>query len=285
MRGASPARADEFLRWFHDAHPGATTRGFADARDGGGRSSYDRLAERVLAGDRGRGDIVDLGCGDGYLLERLRQRGVPAGRLVGIDMSAGELARARARPALAGVRLLHERATAMSAAFAAPGAAAVCSHLGFMVMGEPEAVVAEIARVLAPGGRFATIVGGGPSAEDPVFERFLALLQAACVSAGVRSPRLGHLRQRSDSGLRALFGPHSGFVAEVEIDDFVLALDGSVGALWQRLASAYELALLSDAQRAALRARFEREVARFADGRGVIPCRAAMRQVVCRRRS
>ncbi len=223
---------------------------------------------------------------DDFLLERFRQRGVPAGRLVGVDMSAGELARARARPALAGVRLLHERATAMSSAFGALGAAAaVCSHLGFVVMSEPEAVVAEIARVLAPGGRFATIVGGGPSAEDPVFERFLALLRAACTSAGVRSPRLGHLRQRSDSGLRELFGPHSGFVAEVEIDDFVLALDGSVGALWQRLASAYELALLSDDQRVALRYCFERDVARFADASGVIPCRAAMRQVVCRRRS
>ena len=43
----------------------------------------------------------------------------------------------------------------------------VVSHLGLDVMAPLDAVMAEIRRVLAPGGQVAAIVGGGPAADAP----------------------------------------------------------------------------------------------------------------------
>ena len=120
--------ADGFLRGFHARHPGATSRALSRGRLDDGRSTYDLLADVARPGQR----VLDLGCGDGYLLERLIGRGHAADRLAGIDLSGEELAAARARPALAGVALAEEDAATLSAA---PGAFdAVLSHLAFMLV-------------------------------------------------------------------------------------------------------------------------------------------------------
>src|SRR3970040_1611525 len=102
--------ADELLLAFHARHPGATTRAFANGRLEDGRSSYELLADNADPG----GVTLDLGCGDGHLLNLLIDRGFAADRLVGVDMSESEIAAARTRPALTGVRLLCRRAQGTS---------------------------------------------------------------------------------------------------------------------------------------------------------------------------
>ncbi len=72
---------ESFLRAFHDAQPGITSRALARA------GSYERLAAQVPPGR-----VLDLACGDGALLELLGPRAI------GIDLSRGELAQARERP-------------------------------------------------------------------------------------------------------------------------------------------------------------------------------------------
>lgn len=278
---------DSFLRSFHAAHPGVTTRAFARGRGDDGRSSYDLLAERCAAADHAdheghdaTGDIVDIGCGDGYLLARVLARGVAPERLVGVDLSAEELAAARARLAPAPVRLRCESARATG--LASGSAACVLSHLGFTLMSDLEAVVAEIARILRPGGRFATVVGGGPRGED-AFALLLDLARDAIRAQPARVPRLGDPRARRDDGLRALFGPHSGFAAELEIADFPLRLDGSIAAVWDHLATIYELFYLPESARQALRERFVAAAQPLVRPDGSVPCTAAMRLFACRR--
>lgn len=270
---------EAFLRAFHRAHPGITTRAFARGRADDGRSSYAILAD--AAGEAlARGQVIlDLGCGDGHLLELLVQRGAPAERLVGVDLSAEEIDTARARARLHGAVLRCEDARAMSLPDASVGC--VLSHLAFTLMSDVVAVVAEIARVLQPGGTFAAIVGGGPRGED-AFARFLDLLRETYVRLPARAPRLGDIRARRDEGLHALFGGH-GFAPGIEIRDFALHLDGTCAEVWEHLATVYELFVVPPDEVRALRTRFEGEAARLAGPDGVVPCTAAMRLVTCRR--
>lgn len=270
--------AEAFLRAFHRAHPGITTRAFARGRTDEGRSSYEVLADAAREA-MARGQVIlDLGCGDGHLLELLALRGAPVDRLVGVDLSADEVDMARARPRLHGAVLRCERAQELSL----PGASVGCvlSHLAFTLMSDVEAVVAEIARVLQPGGRFAAIVGGGPRGDD-AFARFLDLLRETYLRVPARAPRLGDIRARREDGLHALLGGH-GFLA-VEIRDFALHLDGTGDEVWDHLAAIYELFVVPPDELRALRGRFAGEAARLAGPDGVVPCTAAMRLVTCLR--
>lgn len=205
---------ESFLRQFHARYPGITSRVFA--RSG----SYDRLAACVPA----RARVLDLGCGDGALLGRLGPEAV------GVDLSVDELA--ASSPAIARGRAVQGRAQALP--FATAAFDAVACHLAFMLLDDVEQVVAELARVLVPGGTFLAVLGGGPTAgPDDAFHRFLALL----ARAPRRAPRFGDPRARTEAGWRQLF-------AGWEVHPFErweLDLSGSFDEVWAFLAASYEL--------------------------------------------
>jgi SAM-dependent methyltransferase len=145
-----PSPAERFLADFHARHAGATSvalgnipvtcegRPFA--------SSYDALAARVPAD---ASSLLDLACGDGYLLERIAAL-LPGARLTGIDMSAAELAAAGSR--LQGRAALHE-GRAQELPFADASFDAVTCHMAMMLMDDAPAVLAEVRRVLRPAHR------------------------------------------------------------------------------------------------------------------------------------
>ncbi|MDQ3334189.1 MAG: class I SAM-dependent methyltransferase [Myxococcota bacterium] len=197
-------RSEAFLRQFHAAHAGITSR--ALARGG----SYERLAAQVARDAR----VLDLGCGDGHLLAMLGPRAV------GLDISREELALAN-RPCV------HARAQQLP--FADRAFDAVVSHLAFMLMDEPTQVVAELARVLVPGGAFHAILGGGPTAHgDDAFHRFLAL-------AKPRGQSLGDPRTKSEAGWRALF---AGW--RVDFERWEIDLAGTLDEVWGFLSASYQ---------------------------------------------
>jgi SAM-dependent methyltransferase len=87
--------AEAFLRSFHARDPGVSTRVFARGKDESGVSGYQRLAQTIpTTGDNVT--VRDLACGDGYLLELLRERLGPFARFIGVDISTDELTAARA---------------------------------------------------------------------------------------------------------------------------------------------------------------------------------------------
>jgi len=253
---------DQLLRAYHARHPGATARAFAAGRLPDGRSTYQLLADLPAAGDR----VLDLGCGDGHLLELLVARGCR--HLIGVDMSPEELAAAAARPALAGVDLIEARAEALP--LPAGSIDRALSHLAFMLMSDVDAVVRELARVLVPGGRFAAVVGGGPSEEEDAFALFLRLFQGAYDELADKPPRLGDRRTRDAGGFTSLFHPASGFDAAIEESTLTVRLDDGAERVWDILAAMYEMMLVTPARQAALRERFLAEV-------GPGPVRCAMR--------
>ena len=112
----------------------------------------DRTTRAVLgrldaqAGER----ILDVGCGTGLLLERLG-RLAPAARLVGVDPVPEMLALAHRRLPASAANL--NEAAAERLPFEGGSFDAVVSASVFHYVRQPEVALAEMRRVLRPGGR------------------------------------------------------------------------------------------------------------------------------------
>jgi len=234
---------ESFLRRFHAARPGLTSSALGrHVREtcAGRGDGYDRLIAVVPEGAR----VLDLGCGDAYLVSRLGPRAV------GVDLapSCGDVGRAA---------LVAGRAQALP--FASGVFDACVCHLAFMLFDDVERVVAELRRVVAPGGLFAAVLGGGPTAEDrdgDAFHRFLAI-------AAPRGTGFGDRRARTESGWRELFGTAPRF------ERFELDLSGPFDDVWRFLGASYQI---SDVDAPAIRARLHAE---YSD-RDTVPCRVVL---------
>ena len=156
---------------YHDANPGITEDILVHARDHAGRSPYDWLVEAVPAG---ASTVVDLACGSGPVGRRLGPSGPAGVRVVGVDQSPAELARAT------GLRV---RARAPALPLAGSCAGAVVTSMALMLMHPLEAVLAEVARLLRPGGTFvATVPSRRQAGAAPLFADLLRALGQAGVT-------------------------------------------------------------------------------------------------------
>lgn len=268
--------ADTFLLAFHRAHPGCTSEAFGRGRIEGRGSSYDVLADCVPEDVGAR--VLDLACGDGHLMELLTRRGLSVKQLVGVDMSADELALARQRGALAGASLVQGQAQALP--LEDGGVAAVLCHLAIMLMDDVEAAVGEVRRVLRPGGVFAALVGGGPKVGD-AFELFLDLLIPILRRVGDPVPKLGDPRCRSAEGLGELLG--AGFEGPPRIEDFAVDLSGTFDAVWSTLSTIYEMHGLGASATAELREAFEAGARALSADGVTVPCSMFVRLAVATR--
>ncbi|WP_432169828.1 class I SAM-dependent methyltransferase [Streptomyces sp. 1222.5] len=257
------AAQEAFLQAFHAERPAVTAEAFGGGRAPDGRSSYQLLCDRVA----GRGRVLDLGCGDGLLLELLaRENGR---QLAGLDLSARSLALARRRPALSGAALAEGRAQTLP--FADGSFDACVSHLALMLMGEIEQVVAEVARVLSPGGVLACVLGGGAVGGE-AYERFLGLLRRTVGEAPAtqRIPALGDRRTRSREGLDEVLAP-AGFAA-VDWETVPIDLGGPAAQVWAAVSGFYDLGPLDRAAMERLRTAFLAEVRDLTAPDGTVPC-------------
>jgi len=111
--------------------------------------------------------VADIGCSTGYLLEDLRKR-YPAARLFGVDLITSGLIKAHA--SVPSARLI--RADACSLPFADNSLDAITSANLLEHLPDDERALAELARVLRPGGRGVIVVPAGPRTYD-YYDRFL----------------------------------------------------------------------------------------------------------------
>jgi SAM-dependent methyltransferase len=196
--------SEDFVQAFHARRARATSSAFA--RGG----SYERLAALVPDGAR----VLDLACGEGALLAHLGDRAV------GIDLARGDLA-------LAGGTVARARAQALP--FATASFDVVTCHLALMLFDDLPAVIRELERVLAPGGRFLAVLGGGPTAtDDDAFARFVALLPP--------TPPLGDRRAKTPAGWRELM---PGWTVH-PFERWPLDFGGTFDEVWSFLGASYE---------------------------------------------
>ena len=265
--------AEAFLRSFHARDPGGSTRVFVRGKDESGVSSYQRLAQTIPTED-GNVTVLDLACGDGYLLEVLRERlGSPA-RLIGVDMSTDELVAARARVG-SNVDLRCERA--QSTTLATGSIDVVVSHMALMLMAPLDEVIREMHRVLRPGGVLAAVVGSD-RLPPGAWADFIAIARGLGAAPTIA---LGDRRTRTVAGIRGAFSAPAW--SEIAIDDFELNVDGRWPQVEAFLFGTYVSDLLEPAFREPLRRETFVRIPALADVHGTIPCRAGMRLLQFRR--
>lgn len=139
------ARWTEYVSSFHHDRPGITERLLAPATDTNQRQPYEWAVEPLREFS---GLIVDLACGSAPTRQEL-----PAAQWLGIDMSAGELAAATAAGRGPLVRGSADRLPIRDGV-----AAAVCAAMCLPVVTPLPAVLAEVRRVLGPGGTLIALV-------------------------------------------------------------------------------------------------------------------------------
>jgi SAM-dependent methyltransferase len=115
-----------------------------------GQYVLDALAARP--GER----VVDIGCGNGDLSLSIASQVWEDGHVLGVDLSAPMLARARERAAgMRNVRFVH--ADAATHPFEPASFDALASRFGVMFFEDPKAAFANMAGALEPGGRVAFV--------------------------------------------------------------------------------------------------------------------------------
>ena len=203
-----------------------------------------------------------MGCGDGYLIERIRSRG--AARVVGLDLSEAELAAARAR---CGDEIELVEGRAESLPFADQSFDCVTSHLALMLMTPIEAVLDELLRVLRPGGRLIAVISARAARqrEEDALSWFMRVSRSL---ASVPAPVLGDERVSRIESLRELL--HRFEIEQLEA--LVLDLSGSVDEVWELLSSLYRYGSIAPEQQGELEARFRAEADRMRRADGSVAC-------------
>jgi ubiquinone/menaquinone biosynthesis C-methylase UbiE len=156
------------------------------------RLTYRPVHDAVLGQVERRGvrRVLDVGCGTGLLLARLRRR-APEARSVGCDFSHGMLRQAAThQPKAPWVQ-----GDALRLPFAAHSFDAVVSTESFHWFPDPEAALAEFHRVLEPGGRvFIALV-------NPPFEAISQVARSASELLGepLDWPTRSRMRRRLEA--------------------------------------------------------------------------------------
>jgi ubiquinone/menaquinone biosynthesis C-methylase UbiE len=210
---------------------------------------------------------IDVGCGNGAFTEVLLRHCAPA-EVQGIDPSEGQISYARTRPGVRGAAF--RRGDAMVLPFQADRFDAAAMALVIFFVPEPAKAVAEMARVVRPGGLVAAYAWdfpGGGFPFDPVQQELRAL--------GFTPPLPPHAEASRAEALRALW-EGAGLEAVETRAITVQRRFESFDAFWAATQAASSLRTTIEAMTPAQAARVEAGVrARLpADGAGRILHRA-----------
>ena len=216
-------------------------------------------AAGVEAGSR----VLDVASGPGYVAVHAAARGAT---VIGIDVAEAMIALARLR----NPDLVFRRGDAEALAFEDAAFDAVVANFLLLHLGRPERALAELARVLAPGGRVALTVW-----DLPAHARFVGVLVDALAEAGagpppelpVGPPIFKYADEEEFAGLLRGAGLEDVHVQTVAF----LHSEASADSLWRGLlggtvrTSAIVVAQPQETQ-ARIRAAFDRIVAQYESG-------------------
>jgi SAM-dependent methyltransferase len=208
-----------YLERFHRESPGITETTFVQTRDAELGDPYDWLVA-ALPLDASR--ILDLGCGSSPVQPRLR----PGTSYIGVDLSADELRGGRARG-----RGPTCRADARAIPLGDASVDAVVSCMSLMLVRPVEDALAEVARVLRPGGVLVALLpSAGPVrlGDVPVISSLaLALRGPGSMPQRLTRTRISRLTARL--GLEVVSASAHRFALPLEDAD---AADLAVGMLY-----------------------------------------------------
>lgn len=191
--------------------------------------------------------ILDLGCGDGALTEKLVATGAA---VVGVDAGTDMVAAARARGLDAHV------ADAQALAFTAEFDG-VFSNAALHWMKRPDDVLAGVARALKPGGRFVAEMGGAGNVAAVI-----AGLVAALGARGIDAMALHPWYFPSDEAYAVKLRAHGFVVDEIRLFPRTTPLPGRLGDWLDTFGETF-LRAVPEAERGALKEAVEAHAARY----------------------
>jgi SAM-dependent methyltransferase len=238
-----PSPLDTFLKDFHARKPAVTSRALGALpmlfRGRPFPSSYHVLAAAIPPLGR-PADVLDLACGDGFLLSLLASCGESVFRLHGLDQSAAELEAAAVR--LGSTVGLHQGA-AHQLPFESHSFDCVLCHMALMLMDDIESVLREIRRVLKPAGVLASIVGT-VSRKTIALQAYGEAISRYPVRAEYSGIRFGDPRWREVDGIHDMLARD---FRDVMIDDLTAVQWVKPDELWDWFLDMYDLALRTEA--------------------------------------
>lgn len=105
----------------------------------------------ISAGD----SVLDIACGTGFTTQRAAEIVGPSGRVVGLDVNPGMLAKARSMSVGSGVPVTWQEGSALDLPFDASEFERVVCQQGIQFFSDLSRATREMARVLRPGGSLA----------------------------------------------------------------------------------------------------------------------------------
>jgi trans-aconitate methyltransferase len=184
-----------------------------------------------LLGPRAGERILDLGCGDGALTEKLVACGCD---VVGLDTSAEQVAGARARGLDA--RVGSGEALAFDGEFDA-----VFSNAALHWMRRPDAVIARVRRALKPGGRFVGEMGG-----HGCVDHIVRALGHALAARGIDATRYNPWFFPTDADYRGRLEAHGFRVESIALFPRPTPLPGDVTGWLETFAESFLVAVPAD---------------------------------------
>lgn len=284
LKGISPT-AQDWEAYLIDAHrkdPDMTSIFYKRFRSSEGLTSYETLAkalELVQTTAPAGLKVIDLACGDGYMLNALTD----VKTVVGVDMSEDGLQLARRNfPNRRGAEFVKARAQELP--FESTSIDAVLCHMAFMLMTPVEPVVSEISRVLKPGGVFSAVINAEPGPED--FDAQLrkviwGFYQKTFPGLAKGAPT-GDLRLYDADKLNAVFSAGD-FDSEIELKDFSVQMVFTKDGFWESHRTLYFVSMLQPDYREQLKAELMAFFDSLADGRSEITYHHPMRRISVRK--
>jgi ubiquinone/menaquinone biosynthesis C-methylase UbiE len=157
----------------------ATYDAAADHFDDEPLSFWDRIGKRTIArlGLSAGAHVLDVGCGTGASALPAAQDVGPDGFVLGVDLSARLLDRARTKATRCGLTNVEFRLADMTA-LGYPDARfdAVVSVFSIFFVPDMEGLVRELWRMVRPGGKLA-VTTWGPRIFEPAYSRWLAAIR------------------------------------------------------------------------------------------------------------
>ncbi len=276
LKGVQPT-SEEWEHLLVEAHrkePSMSPAAFAQCQNSQGFTSYEWAAESIK-GLKSPSCVIDLACGDGFLIPSLQTRLPASCSIIGVDMADSGLEIARSRKLPGSVKFL--KARAQDTGLAAGSVDAVVCHMGLMLMLPIEPVVDELVRLLKPGGLVTAVVSNRSVRTGP-FKEVLDIVGKTLHDKfpNMASPVTGDPRSETREGMESLFEGKAALVS-TEDENFGCKVDAL--GVWNQVKNMYLIGGLPSPVKAVIQ---QRILSTFQE-RGAIQFEFALRRFVLKK--